>query len=348
MNAALIRSILDFDTAHTEPISALRGGTVLVVLLFSLLAAPVVSAQSPSNSTATSDTTAGEAPTSWYLFPTLFFTPETSLGGGAAAGYFFPLITGRPSSVQGDVSATLRGQYQLNVVTELYLSNGRRRLVGELSLVSFPDVFYGIGPQTTDAMEEEYESRFVDAVVQLEQRVTEGMRIGLRARLRHEAITEVEDGGLLDGPAVPGTDGGTAVGVGPIATWDTRDRVFYPHRGQFVTAYGLVHAGAVGSTFDFARGVLDARQYVPVGPEHVVALQGYAEAVGRHRAVHDAPAARGDASNARLPRGTVPRRRDGERPGGVAVSGVVAFRRGPVCGDRGGVRPHRHVCGGGA
>lgn len=278
MNAALIRSILDFDTARSEPISALRGGTVLAVLLYSLLAAPVVSAQSPSSPTATRDTTAEEAATSWYAFPTLFFTPETSLGGGAAAGYFFPLSTGHPSSVQGDVSATLRGQYQLNVVTELYLSNGSRRLVGELSLVSFPDVFYGIGPQTTDAMEEEYESRFVDAVVQLEQRVTEGMRIGLRARLRHEAITEVEDGGLLDGPAVPGTDGGTAVGVGPIATWDTRDRVFYPHRGQFVTAYGLVHAGAVGSTFDFARGVLDARQYIPIGPGQVVALQGYAEA----------------------------------------------------------------------
>jgi hypothetical protein len=208
MNAALIRSILDFDTAHTEPISALRGGTVLVVLLYSLLAAPIVSAQPPSSPTATSDTTAGEAPTSWYLFPTLFFTPETSLGGGAAAGYFFPLITGRPSSVQGDVSATLRGQYQLNVVTELYLSNGRRRLVGELSLVSFPDVFYGIGPQTTDAMEEEYESRFVDAVVQLEQRVAKGGRSACgpvsgtrQSRRSRTAVSSM-------GPSCPGPTGG--------------------------------------------------------------------------------------------------------------------------------------------
>lgn len=274
MNTSPIRSVLGFGIARSESFS-----TVLVLLVGSLFIMQVASAQSPATSTATVDTTMEEAPTSWYVFPTLFFTPETSLGGGAAAGSFFPLGTGRRSSVQGNLSATLRGQYQLNAVSELYLSDERQRLVAEMNLVAFPDVFYGIGPQTTDAMEEDYESQFVDTFVQFEQRVIEGMGIGLRARLRHEVITEIEDGGLLDGPTVSGNDGGTAFGVGPVATWDTRDRVFYPHRGQFVTVFGLVHDGAFGSTFDFARGVLNARQYLPIGPEHVVALQGYAEAV---------------------------------------------------------------------
>jgi len=40
-----------------------------------------------------------------------------------------------------------------------------------------------------------------------------------------------------------------------------------------------VHTGALGSDHSFVRGVLDARTFVPVGGEHVLALQGYADLV---------------------------------------------------------------------
>jgi hypothetical protein len=150
-----------------------------------------------------------------------------------------------------------------------------------------PDVRYGLGvttrstrlgPGATEAGEEDFTSRYVDAVLQAEQRVAPGLRIGLRGRVREEAITEVEADGRLSGAAVPGAEGGTTLGLGLVVTRDTRDRLFYPHQGTYVTASVVPHSGALGSDFVFTRAVVDARYYVPVG-NHVIGLQGYGKVV---------------------------------------------------------------------
>lgn len=240
---------------------------MLLILLWTL--PPVSSAQTPPDSAVTE--------TSWYAFPTLFYTPETSVGGGAAGGFVAPLSGSVPSSLQGDLSATLRSQYQFNLDADLYLGEGRWRVLGDVSLSSFPDVFYGIGPQARSAMEEEYTSRFADASVQAERRIASLARVGVRMRLRTEAITSVEEGQLLDTAAVPGHSGGRAAGIGLVVTRDTRDRLFFPLRGHYLTVYGVAHGPALGSDYTFTRGVLDARAFVPLGRKHVLALQGYAD-----------------------------------------------------------------------
>lgn len=224
------------------------------------------------------DSSTAEA-TTWYAFPTVFYTPATSLGFGAAGGIFFGEGVGRPSSLQGDVSATLNGQYGANVRPEWYRQDGQQRVFGDIALSAYPDVFYGLGPDATDSQEEEFTSRYVDAILQAEQQVGAGWRIGLRSRVRREVVTEVEADGLLDGTAIPGHDASTVVGVGPLVARDTRDRSFYPRRGQFAMAYVLVHREWLGSTFGFTRAVIDARQYVPLGWGHTLAVQGYGEAV---------------------------------------------------------------------
>lgn len=136
--------------------------TFLLIIFFS--ANQVLFAQSAPDSTF-------ETKTSHYLFPTLFFTPETSLGGGGAYGFFTGLKGERPSSVQLDVSATLKGQYGLNIRPDIYRLNGRQRISGELGINYFPDLFYGIGPQTPDDFEEEFTSRYVETIVQLEEEI---------------------------------------------------------------------------------------------------------------------------------------------------------------------------------
>lgn len=270
MKRSLLPSPLTLWPPRQAAVSTLRGCALL--LLAGSLAVVPARAQSPADSS-------DDAASSWYAFPTLFYTPETSLGGGGAGGYFFRTDTeGPPSSLTADVSVTVRGQYQLNLNPELYRDGDRQRLYADIALHEFPDVFYGLGPGTTEVREEDFTSRYVDAVLQAEQRVAPGLRIGLRGRVREEAITEVETDGRLSGAAVPGAEGGTTLGLGLVVTRDTRDRLFYPHRGTYVTASVVPHSGALGSDFDFTRAVIDARYYVPVG-NHVIGLQGYGEAV---------------------------------------------------------------------
>jgi len=248
-------------------------GQMLVALALLAGTSGIATAQPPADS---SDADA----TSWYAFPTVFYTPETSLGLGAAGGVFMGTDADRPSSLQGDVSATLNGQYALNLRPEWYRQAGRQRVVGDIALSTYPDVFYGLGPEAPDEQEEDFTSRYVDAILQAEQQVGAAWRVGLRGRVRREVVTEVEAGGLLDGPALPGHDASTVVGLGPLVTRDTRDRLFYPRRGQFVTAYLVVHPEALGSTFGFTRVVLDARQYVPLGWGHTLAVPDTASPSG--------------------------------------------------------------------
>jgi len=247
-------------------------GRVLVALALLVCTSGRAAAHPPADS---SDADA----TSWYAFPTIFYTPETSLGLGAAGGLFVGAEADRPSSLQGDISATLNGQYALNLRPEWYRPAGRQRALGDIALSTYPDVFYGLGPEAPDEQEEDFTSRYLDAVLQAEQQVGVAWRVGLRSRVRREVVTEVEAGGLLDDSALPGHDASTVVGLGPLVARDTRDRLFYPRRGQFVTAYLVVHPEALGSTFGFTRVVLDARQYVPLGWGHTLAVQAYGEAV---------------------------------------------------------------------
>jgi len=154
-------------------------GRVLVAFALIVCTSGIAAAQSPADSSDANDT-------SWYAFPTVFYTPETSLGLGAAGGLFFATDAGRPSSLQGDVSATLNGQYALNLRPELYRGAGRQRLFGDIALSAYPDVFYGVGPGAAEEREEEFTSRYVDAILQAEQQVGAGWRVGLRSRVRRE------------------------------------------------------------------------------------------------------------------------------------------------------------------
>ena len=245
---------------------------ILVALALLVYTSGVATARPPADSSNADST-------SWYAFPTLFYTPETRLGGGAAGGVFFGVEADRPSSLQGDISATLNGQYALNLRPEWYRRARRQRVLGDIALSTYPDVFYGLGPEAPDEQEEDVTSRYVDAILQAEQQVGAGWRVGLRGRVRREVVTEVETSGLLDGPGIPGRDASTVIGIGPVVSRDTRDRLFYPRRGQFVTAYVVVHPEALGSTFGFTRAVLDARQFISLGEGHTLAVQAYGEAV---------------------------------------------------------------------
>jgi hypothetical protein len=117
MKRSLLHFLLALRPNFQAAVSMLRGCALL--LAGSLVVAPA-RAQSPADSS-------DAAASSWYAFPTLFYTPETSLGGAAAGGVFFGASTERPSSLQGHVSATLNGQYAANLRPEWFRRAGRQR-----------------------------------------------------------------------------------------------------------------------------------------------------------------------------------------------------------------------------
>jgi hypothetical protein len=200
------------------------------------------------------------------------------VGGGAAVGHYRRMDPGaETSSFLGAVTVTARRQYIVEWFPDAYFAGGTR-VEGELRYQHYPDVFYGVGPDTPEALEEDYTSRVADVRARVQRMVRPGLRAGFEGRLRHENMVSVEEDGLLADGALPGDDGGTAVGVGVVATWDTRDNLFSPRDGRFAELSWTLHDGLLGSDFDFHRVVLDGRTFVPLGEASVLALQAYLEA----------------------------------------------------------------------
>lgn len=225
------------------------------------------------------DSVRGEE-TSWFAFPNVFYTPETSVAGGVVGGYFFRWdAASYPSSFFASATITARGQLVFGVAPELYTEGNRRRHLLEVAVQDYPDVFFGVGADTPDSAEEEFTARRVDVRLLTERRVWRELRLGLRYRFRYEEIEDISSGGLLEAGAVPGSDESLLSGVGGSAVWDSRDNLFYPRRGTYAEAYGLLHADALGSDSEAARFVLDGRRYHALAEEHVLALRGYGEAV---------------------------------------------------------------------
>ncbi len=215
----------------------------------------------------------------FVFLPVLYYTPETKLAVGAAVQYYFrpadAEADSRPSTIMPVFIYTARKQIVAGVFTELYWRQEEYRSEGYAGFSKFPDKFWGIGNDTPDENEEDYTPQFADLRVDLQKRVYSALRLGLGYQFQHSRLKKVEEGGLLDSGEITGSDGGSVSGAAALASWDTRDNVFFPSSGSYhqlrLSGFGSV----LGSDFDFGRYILDLRFYARAFSYHVLALQGY-------------------------------------------------------------------------
>ncbi|BDG04403.1 BamA/TamA family outer membrane protein [Anaeromyxobacter oryzae] len=217
--------------------------------------------------------------TSWFALPVLFWLPETRLGFGATGGLHFHLRdTTRPSSVFAAAVYTLEKQGSIDVAADVYTPGGAL-VSGRARAVHFPDIFYGIGPNTQTSQRETFTRRYVEAVATVELPIPRvpGLRAGPRLDLRAEEVTDAQPGGVIASGTLPGSNGYSAAGVGGSVTWDTRDNAFWSTRGTFAEAWYVYSPQAFGKHEPFGRGVLEWRRFFPLGGGRVLGLQAYGE-----------------------------------------------------------------------
>jgi hypothetical protein len=214
------------------------------------------------------------------ILPFAFYSPETRLGVGALFAFYRRLATGVPESgLENSFTVTARRQFAADLSSRMHLEGGRRAEVSARAH-HFPDQFFGVGPGTADEAEEHYTSRMFRAEARHEWEVRPGIRIGPQGRFLWERVLDPDEEGVLAEGALPGAEGGRWLGLGAVANRDTRDAVLLPRRGAIVELSVLHHAKALGSTTGFRRGIVDARQYLPLGDRSSLALRGYLEVAG--------------------------------------------------------------------
>lgn len=256
-----------------------------------LEAAPATEGTGP---TARADAPAQPAPaaatetvssSNWTVFPLISVAPETSLLFSGLAIYVFPDAeaekANRPerSNLNFMAAYTLKNQFVTSIAPTIYLDEAKWRINGALQAVLFPDTLYALGPDSPASSAEKFSQRGIQLLGSVERRVLGPLRAGAQLVAFDTKVTERETGGLLDQKLLVGSDGGSAVGVGPLLVVDNRDREFAPrHGGRHALSY--VVFPRVGTDFSFAQATADLRQYasLPWSERQVLAAQVFAQA----------------------------------------------------------------------
>lgn len=180
----------------------------------------------------------------------------------------------RTSTIAPALIFTAKSQVIAVVGYEVNLKNDRWRVSGGLGYTKFPDLFFGIGPDTPDSNEESYtpRSQFLSTTVQRTFR--RGLGLGIEYTFAKSKISDTGAGGLLASGTIPGSNGGTVSGVGPVVSWDTRDNLFYATHGSYHTVSAIFFSSELGSDFVFERYVVDLRTFFSVFGQNVFAFQG--------------------------------------------------------------------------
>jgi len=143
-----------------------------------------------------------------------------------------------------------------------------------MGLLKSPELFYGIGNDTSSDAEESFTHQTVYFKVNFQRRVIEAMNVGVQYDFERTKMLEVEKGRLLAGGEITGSDGGRNSGVGILMNWDSRDNVFSATKGSFHQISYMIYRDFLGSEYEFSQYELNLRQYIPLSSSHTLAFQG--------------------------------------------------------------------------
>ena len=254
-------------------------GILLALLVAAATAATAAQTADEPHATAPEPAAAAPAPAgrTWFLFPALYYLPETGAGLAVAGGRDFRLEgSGRSSTALLVAAASIEGQGSLDGSADVWLRGGSL-LALRARAVNYPDAFYGIGPRSPSG-HEDFTRRFVEASVSAELATLGGrLRAGPRLAGHAEDVADVAAGGRLDTSGLDRVHGWNGLAAGGSVTWDTRDHPLWPLHGTFAQAYYLRYPAALGRNDGFGKGALDLRAFQAIGGGRVVAVNAVLE-----------------------------------------------------------------------
>lgn len=213
--------------------------------------------------------------------PVVFSTPETGFGFGGGGQLFLTseqnTFRQRKSNILFTGIYTTNKQIVIQALPQLYFGKGDYYLDGSYEFRIYPNKFWGIGNDTPETNEENYDMTSHKFRVDFLKRLPPSLNFGLRFNYENHELTEVEEGGLLDSGRIPGSEGAIIVGLGAIFNLDSRDQIEDPKGGYFINFNAQFSSKNFGATHGFNRFITDLRAYYPLGEKSILAARVYTE-----------------------------------------------------------------------
>ena len=223
--------------------------------------------------------TIGNKNVSTLLVPIVFYSPESNFAFGGGGQLFFKTSKSNSQVLNSRVLAsaiyTLNKQLMFEVQPQIYFNYENYFLDTKFKYKIFPDVFWGIGPNTEELANENYNQTEISFSASFIKSLPSNVNFGFNFNFSNYVVTEIEDGGILASDTIEGSSGATLVGLGLLLNRDSRDNKFSPLRGglyQFKTNFT---SRVLGSTHSFNSYYIDLRKYLNLGNNNIIALQLY-------------------------------------------------------------------------
>jgi hypothetical protein len=251
-----------------------------LLLLGFLLVAGTLSAQEKADTTAQKADSTEQKNIDWFAYPYVFYSPETDFavgGGGIVYFYLSRDSLTKPSSITPSFYYSINKQFDFTIFPEVYFAQGKYYLYAYLSVGEYIDKFYGVGPTTVDIPEPGYLYRNAIIRGNFQWSFASDMKLGAVVDFQDRQILDKKANPYLLSDTVRGSEGGRTVGIGPIASWDTRNHRFYPSDGHLFEISALFVSRAFGGDYDFNRFKVDLRWYHRLAKteDHIIGIQGY-------------------------------------------------------------------------
>jgi outer membrane protein assembly factor BamA len=209
--------------------------------------------------------------------PIIFYTPETKTALGAALNVFWRPAgaseEARPSTLTPVLIYTFNAQVIASLSGSHYWQQEKHNLSSELAYSNFPDVFHGLGNDTSADYEEDVTTESYVLGFDYLRLVRKSLRAGIGATLGHARLLERESTGLLGSGTIPGSAGGWISGIGTSLNFDDRNHITFPTAGGSSTIGIRVFDPSLGSDYDFRISAAESRRYVALGAQTVVATR---------------------------------------------------------------------------
>jgi len=231
----------------------------------------------------------------FLAYPYVFYSPETQLAFGAGGIVFFRTTTRtfiQPSKVVFSGYYTSNKQYYIGIMPEVYFP-GDDEFFAKANIIFGKEIlkFYGIGNQTPDINDADYEMDVFKLIVEVYKKkfLFDDLQTGFNYRYSNNDMIDQKNNPNLISGELPGSEGGRTAGFGLGGFFDSRDNLFYPARGAYYKFSFTYFNQAFGSDFEYGRYLFDIRRYYSKN-DHILAAQIYGELTSGKPPFFDTPA----------------------------------------------------------
>lgn len=199
------------------------------------------------------------------VLPSAFYTPETRIGIGASIYSFFKLddnsIT-KKSNAQTYITASLNKQFSFENDYMLWFNKNKYLLIGSLDFSRFPELFFGIGNETSVMDPIVISFDIVKIKNKFLLKIHRNIYAGLILQYQKMYNETIEVSSKIMMNEIFGTMGYDTKGIGPILMIDKRDNPMNPANGYFVDINYINSNNDLNKKYKFSSFSFDARKYL--------------------------------------------------------------------------------------